>query len=368
MVCGQPHVKRVLQSQIKKKDLVHAYLFTGPAGTGKTTVARILAAMINAKDGMTLTPKLDDPFVAQIWSGKSGTDVYEMDAASNRGIDDIKDIREKAYYVPMEMRKRVYIIDECHMLTREAWNALLKLLEEPPAHAIFILCTTDDQKVIDTVHTRCMKLPFRSLTLEEVFQYLKPICMTEGISIADEAIRQLAITSKGSIRDALSKLENLKHNEGTITAAIASEQLGVPARQMAIAFIDAAISGGFIAALKSSSPCISTGTKPEDFYSKLAEVCHDMLICKAKGYDLSIKGYTPEEIIQINELQDKLSTIVGSNIHRLIRRWIGEMQQCAELTIYNTQPQFQVDVLFISLKIELKAFQQALDETKTKGG
>jgi DNA polymerase-3 subunit gamma/tau len=358
MVCGQPHIKRILQSQVKKNDLVHAYLFTG-----KTTVARILACMINATGGMTDSPKIDDPHVVQIMSGKAGIDVYEMDAASNRGVDDIKEVREKAYYVPIEMKKRVYIIDECHMLTKEAWNALLKVLEEPPQHAIFILCTTDHQKVIQTVKTRCMCLPFRSLQVEEVVQYFKPICAAEKITITDDALRQLIVASKGSMRDAFSKLEIIKHNDGMITERVISEQLGIPGRSYAVSFINAVAFGGFVDALAASSPSISAGTKPEDFYAILAEVMHDLLILKAKDYDIHVRGYSDAEIEELAKLQENLSTSIGPNLYRLIGQWINTIQDCVNLTVFNVQPQFQVDVLFVKMRLEFKHYQQ-LNKTK----
>lgn len=368
MVCGQTQVKRVLISQINKKDLVHAYIFHGSAGSGKTSCARILAAMINSTAGMTANPTVEDPIVEQIMSGKSGLDVFEMDAASNRGIDDIKEMRSKAYYPPMQMRKKIYIIDECHMLTREAWNALLKLLEEPPEHAIFILCTTDLSKVIETVQTRCMILGFRIPASEEVVQYMKKICLAEEIKISDDALRQIVISSKGSVRDALSKLEMLKHNNGLITLDTVSEQLGVASRKSASNFMNTVINGGYIDSLKASSPCISSGVKPYDFFSMVAEILRDLLMFGAKGYEMTDFGYTQEENNEIKGMRDKLSELCGNNYRRLVKKWLLDTQESSGLTILNHQPQFQIDVLFVTMKMGLQAEIKVNENSKTKGG
>jgi DNA polymerase III subunit gamma/tau len=365
-VCGQPHVKRILRSQISRNDLVHAYLFHGPAGTGKTTVARILASMINAKDGMTLNPTMDDPFVSQIMSGKSGIDVFEMDAASNRGIDDVKVLRDKAYHVPMEMRKKIYIIDECHMLTREAWNALLKILEEPPQHAIFILCTTDIHKVIETVQTRCMVLCFRSLTQDEIFQYIRKVVSDEKMPVTDDALKQVVLASKGSVRDALSKIGVFKTMEGTINATMAADELMVADRPSAAGFVGAGIDGSFVEGLKFSSSCIGRGVKPEDFFSKVADVLHDIMIYGAKGYEMVDNGYTSEEAEEVKRYRDRLAEICGPNFRKLVYQWIDCVQKCSEMTVYNVQPQFQVDVAFVNLKTLLKANE--LPKTQQKGG
>jgi DNA polymerase-3 subunit gamma/tau len=368
MVCGQEQVKRVLISQINKKQLVHAYIFHGSAGTGKTTTARILCAMINATDGMTVSPKLDDPFVEQIYSGKSGIDVYEMDAASNRGIDDIKEMRKNAYYPPMQMRKKIYIIDECHMLTREAWNALLKLLEEPPEHAIFILCTTDLSKVIETVQTRCMMLGFRTPATDDVVQYIKKLSFSESIKISDDAIRQVVMSSRGSVRDAISKLEMLKHNDGLITLETVSEQLGVASRKSAVQFVGSVIEGGFIDSMKASTPCISKGVKPADFFSMTAEILRDLLIFGAKGYEMTDYGYTKEDQDDIKGMQEKLLKLCEYNYRRLVRKWLSDVQDSSNLTVLNTQPQFQIDVLFMTMKLNLQTEIQVYKNSKAKGG
>jgi DNA polymerase-3 subunit gamma/tau len=363
-ICGQPHIKRILKSQISKNDLVHAYIFHGPAGTGKTTVARILASMINSSKGMTCDTRMDDPFVHQIMTGKSGIDVYEMDAASNRSIDDIKDLRSKAYNVPMEMRKKVYIIDECHMLTREAWNAMLKLLEEPPSHAIFILCTTDLHKVLETVQTRCVTLCFKTLTNDEVFQYIKKVVADEKMPMTDDALRKVVSVSKGSIRDALSKIETFKTIEGTITSEIASDELRVADRRSAADFVSAAVDGMFIDALKCSSSCISKGVKPEDFFSKVAEILHDIMIYGAKGYEMTESGYTSEEAEEVKRFRDRLNEICGPGYRKLIGQWIDCVQKCSLLTVFNVQPQFQVDVAFVNLKNILKANESKVASTE----
>jgi DNA polymerase-3 subunit gamma/tau len=186
-VRGQEHVVGVLEKEVKNGKIAHAYLFAGGRGTGKTSVARILAKELDVSD----------------------KDLYEIDAASNRGIDDMRQLREGVYAMPFESKYKFYIIDEAHMLTKEAWNAFLKTLEEPPAHAIFVLATTDRDKVPDTIQSRCESFAFKQPTREVLAQIVTDIAKKEGFSLERAAAELVALLAEGSFRDALSILQKV---------------------------------------------------------------------------------------------------------------------------------------------------------------
>ncbi len=213
-VVGQEHITNTLKNAIDKGLISHAYLFTGPRGVGKTTVARILAFEIN---------KI--PYDEEI----TQLDIIEIDAASNRRIDEIRDLREKVHIAPTSAKYKVYIIDEVHMLTREAFNALLKTLEEPPAHAIFILATTESHKVPDTIISRTQKFTFRLISEEAISKHLRVIADKENIKISDDALMLLANHGNGSFRDSISMLDQVAgFSEKEITASNISTLLGIP--------------------------------------------------------------------------------------------------------------------------------------------
>jgi DNA polymerase-3 subunit gamma/tau len=207
-VVGQEAVVRTLRNAIERDQLRQAYLFAGPRGTGKTSMARILAKALNCAHGPTTEPDSSCNVCIAIANGTS-LDVVEMDAASQRGIDDIREIRERVVLQPAEGRYKVYILDEAHQLTDAAWNALLKLIEEPPPHLVFVFCTTDLAKVLPTVRSRCQTFVFSRPRLNELVTYLRRICEGEGIESPDAALALIARGSRGSYRDAVSTLDQL---------------------------------------------------------------------------------------------------------------------------------------------------------------
>ena len=224
---GQEHVSTTLRQAILQARVSHSYLFCGPRGTGKTTTARIVAKAVNCLD-----PREGDPCnqcsICVSFNEERFMDVIEMDAASNRGIEDIREIRDKVNFAPAEGRRKVYIIDEAHMLTDQASNAFLKTLEEPPAHVIFILCTTEANRILPTIVSRCQRFDFRRLPSERIYQRLAEITEGEGASVAPDALRLVARYAAGSLRDAENLLEQLVVSYGDgVTLAQVEELLGL---------------------------------------------------------------------------------------------------------------------------------------------
>ena len=350
-ICGQDYIKVILSNQVSSDTIAHSYLFTGPAGTGKTTVARIMGAMINCSTGMTKDPPKEDPFVQTIMSGRSHVDISEVDAASQRGIEDTKRMRETAYCPPIEMRKRFFVIDECHQLTSDAWAVLLKLLEEPPGYSVFILCTTDINKVPETIQTRCQCFTFRPLKTEEICSYIRNIASLEKIPIEVEAARLVAVSAQGSLRDALSKLDKIKSlGKEKIDLADVSEIVGVPSRAMVKAFVSAAVKGNFAAGLTASTSAIGIGVPAREFVRETAEFCHDMLLCDAPGFDFERGGYSSEDAANMPRIRHHLVGQVGQDgYRRLIREWIRILNEAYEMSVFNLQPQLQVNVAFFDL-------------------
>lgn len=214
-IVGQEHITVALQKAIDSGRISHAYLFTGPRGTGKTSIARILANTIND------LPYSTDPHL----------DIIEIDAASNRRIDEIRDLRDKVYIAPASAKYKVYIIDEVHMLTREAFNALLKTLEEPPAHVVFILATTDAHKLPETIISRTQRYNFRPVEAAKVAAHLGMIAKKEKFTVTNDALNILAEHGEGSFRDSISMLDQVSHHSGKITAEVVRAQLGVPSTE-----------------------------------------------------------------------------------------------------------------------------------------
>src|SRR5437868_8337036 len=232
-VVGQEHVVRTLQNAVEQDKVHHTYLFVGSRGTGKTSMAKILAACLNCESGPTTSPCGTCESCLSIASATS-LDVIEMDAASNNSVDDIRDLREKVAYAPVSGRHKVYILDEAHMLSPQAWNAFLKTLEEPPPRTIFVLATTEAQKVLPTVVDRCHRFDFGRPTVEQVTTVLQRVAGAEGIDVDRGALALIARHATGSFRDALGTLEQLVVYAGGATFPPAAwlAGLGVSASEL----------------------------------------------------------------------------------------------------------------------------------------
>src|SRR5271154_5864476 len=207
-VVGQEHVTQTLSNAITQQRIAHAYLFVGPRGTGKTTIARIFAKCLNCTNGPKVEFSDDDPRCQEITEGRS-LDVLEIDGASNNGVEQVRELRDTVRYAPARGKFKIYIIDEVHMLTTQAFNALLKTLEEPPAHVKFIFATTEPQKVLPTILSRCQRFDLRRIPANLIVKHLKEIAKKEKVAVDDEALAAIARGAEGGLRDAESTLDQL---------------------------------------------------------------------------------------------------------------------------------------------------------------
>ena len=277
---GQQPVKQALTNALTSGRIAHAYLFAGPRGTGKTSTARILAKALNCDHGPTPNPCGECDNCRRIAEGSS-MDVFEIDAASNRGIDEIKALRDQLAFTPVDCRYKVYIIDEVHMLTTEAFNALLKTLEEPPSHVIFILATTDPHKIPATIHSRCQRFDFRRVTVEEIVQHLAMVAQGSGLEADEDALRLIAIQSEGGMRDALSLLDQCGVMAKKITAVTVREVLGIVGREALRALVEAIGRQDVPLALSQLAALLEQGKDVRQLVTELIEYLRALLLFKA---------------------------------------------------------------------------------------
>jgi DNA polymerase III subunit gamma/tau len=282
-VVGQQHVVRTLRNAVEQDKVHHAYLFVGSRGTGKTSMAKILARSLNCVNGPTVTPCGKCESCITVAAGTS-MDVIEMDAASNRSVDDVRDLRERVAYAPAAGHWKVYILDEAHMLTKEAWNAFLKTLEEPPPNTVFVLATTESHKVMATIADRCQRFDFQRPTLEQISEVVRRVADSEGIEVDGPAVAMLARSATGSFRDALATLDQLVAFGGEkVELDAVLELLGAANADLLFESIDAIAAEDPKAALETVEKLSQSGRDPSQFARDLLAHLRHLIVIQTTG-------------------------------------------------------------------------------------
>jgi DNA polymerase-3 subunit gamma/tau len=301
---GQDRITRTLKNQIMSGRVGHAYLFNGGRGTGKTTSAKILARAVNCLNPQDGEPCNECEICKEILDG-SLTDVVEMDAASNNSVEDIRSIRDEVNFLPTKAKYRVYIIDEVHMLSVGAFNALLKTLEEPPAHVKFILATTEPQKLPTTILSRCQRFDFKKISEEDIIKRLRVICKDAEIEIDEDALKLISVLAEGAMRDAISILERCyQESSEKVTSQIVKELVGIPSLVTINKITSGIINNDEITSLDAIDDVLKDGKDLYNFLWEVIKYVKDILVFKATN---KLELYSAEEIEEIKKLADKVT-------------------------------------------------------------
>jgi len=305
-IIGQGPIVRILTNSIEQDKIAHAYIFSGPRGVGKTSTARILAKALNCEQGPTANPCGKCPSCLGVTDGHS-VDVIEIDGASNNSVDDIRDLRERVKYAPSGGKHKVYIIDESHMLSTQAFNALLKTLEEPPPHVVFVMATTEPRKIPLTVMSRCQHLPFKRVSTEQIRQRLAQIVDKEGISIADSAVSMIARAADGSIRDSLTILDQVASFSTEIRDDDVKNLLGITDFKGLMDIASALLAGKREEILATVSELNEKGTDLRAFTRDLIKFFRDLLVAKLVKNPEGALDASAEEMDEMTRLASKAS-------------------------------------------------------------
>lgn len=351
-VCGQEHITSILRQEANEGKFNHAYLFCGSRGTGKTTCAKILSKVVNCESPIDGNPCGVCPSCLAIENG-STTDVLEMDAASNNGVDNIRDIRDEVVYSPSFLKYRVYIVDEVHMLSNSAFNALLKTLEEPPSHAIFILATTELHKLPATIVSRCQRFEFRRIATDILTSRIKFIAEQEKIEIEDDAARLIARYSQGGMRDSISLLELCASGGSKIDVSIVNETIGSAGRERMMAVANAIAEKNYEFLFKEIDEVVTSSKDITVFWQDLISLYRDLLVVKtvrdsAKYLDLTdfelrclvklASIFTREMLIyHCRMLEDALSDMQASGAVKRIIAELCFVKMCDEALSTSTE-------------------------------
>lgn len=367
---GQEHIKKALANAINLNKISHAYLFTGPRGTGKTSVARILAKSLNCQQGPTLTPCEVCPSCVDI-RNSTPMDVIEIDAASNRSVEDARNILEKIQYIPVNGKFKIYIIDEVHMLTNQAFNALLKTLEEPPENVIFILATTEPHKVLETITSRCQRFDFRRITTDDIIGHLKHVSKLEKIKIEDDALFTIAKNAAGGMRDSLALLDQISvlDSSKTISSEDINKLLGRLSFDMLHQMSDNIIQSQPQAAIELLEKIYNAGNEPTQILVNLLGYFKNLLIVKnCQGDDLLI-DLTQLNNSQIQILKKQSEDIDTHQITFLIEKIVYYIKELKTTTNQHLWLEIAViDLANLAQNTSLLELQERVSRLESGGG
>ena len=337
-VVGQDHIIQTLRNAVTSQHIVHAYLFAGPRGTGKTTTARLLAKAVNCLNPELATRPCDDCDHCLAVNAGRFLDLIEIDAASNTSVDDVRDLRDKINFSPNLGRYKVYVIDEVHMLSKAAFNALLKTLEEPPAHAIFVLATTEVHKIPATVISRCQRHEFRRIPVTDIISTLEKLAENEDIQITPEALALIARQSTGSLRDGISLLDQLASTGESISLELAQSVIGTATSQSVIEVVGALLACDSATGLKHIHQALDSGSDAQQFARQIVDYLRSLLLVQMG--DVQTSDITPEIQAQI---KGHAQTIDTPDLLRIIRLF----NQAANDSRATWQPALPLEVAFI---------------------
>ncbi len=353
---GQEHITKTLKNQIIAGRVGHAYLFNGGRGTGKTSAAKVLSRAINCLNPKDGEPCNECEICKEILNG-SLTDVVEMDAASNNSVEDIRQIREEVNFLPTKAKYRVYIIDEVHMLSTGAFNALLKTLEEPPEHVKFILATTEPQKLPATILSRCQRFDFKKISNEDIKKRLKIITDEIGVQISEDALTTISILSEGAMRDGISILERcIQDGDNEITNEKIKELVGIPKFEYIYKITKSLIEKDSEKALETTEEVINEGKDLYNFLWEIIKYIKDILILKSKG---KLELYNKEELEKIKELSEK-------STKEALFYLIKELSEVENDIKWSTQKTIMFQTEIIKLTVEKTNYGEDIEERINK--